>query len=83
MPITRLSITILLFIATRGPVAWAANWNNRATSAWLREVFDERPMTLRDVLPWATGNGGTPAAFTPDTCAPIPPCEQPSDAAPT
>lgn len=45
-------IKSLHFVATRGPVAWAANWNARANEGFLNELFGERPMHLSDVLPW-------------------------------
>lgn len=80
MRLERACVKALYIMAVHGPIAWAAQWNERARISFLHEVFGVRPMSLRGVLPW----GNWPKAGWVESCessatpSPSPP-ENPRD----
>lgn len=68
----------LSWIATNGPIAWAANWNSRVNEALLRDALFDEPLTLAAVLPWRASSAKPLPSFPdiPSVLCPAPEVER-------
>lgn len=73
-----MAVRALSWIATNGPIAWAANWNSRVHEALLRDALLDTPITLAAVLPWRVSSAKPLPSFPdiPNVICPTPAAER-------